>query len=102
TDDFNKAVCDLLTPALRDLNEKEQEWFYCELETFADRLNPKEHRPALVSLCDYSDNSAFRRRANASSASWPATITPRSAATRSARSFAALGTRTYVRTSMRS
>jgi HEAT repeat protein len=50
TDEFNKAVCDLLTPALRDLNEKEQEWFYGELETFAARLDPKEKRPALVSV----------------------------------------------------
>src|SRR5262249_13249278 len=49
TDEFNKAVCDLLTPALRDFTEKEQEWLYGEMETLAGRLDAKEKRPALVS-----------------------------------------------------
>lgn len=49
TDEFNKAVCDLMTPAIRSMDSKEQESLYSEVEAFATRLNAKEQRPALVS-----------------------------------------------------
>lgn len=49
TDETNRVVCDLLTPALRDMGEKEQVSFYNDLESFADKLDFKNQRPALVS-----------------------------------------------------
>ncbi len=49
TDEFNKAVCDLMTPALRDMNPKEVEQLYDEVEKFAAKLDAKEQRPAVVS-----------------------------------------------------
>jgi len=49
TDEFNKTICDLMTPALRELDAKEQEQLYGEVETLAAKLDPKEHRPAAVS-----------------------------------------------------
>lgn len=49
TDEFNKAVCDLMTPAIREMNPKEQEQLYGEIEKFAAKLDPKEQRPAVVS-----------------------------------------------------
>jgi HEAT repeat protein len=49
TDETNKAVCDLLTPALREMDAKEQESLYEEVETFAAKLDVKSQRPAVVS-----------------------------------------------------
>jgi HEAT repeat protein len=65
TDEFNKAVCDALTPALRDMSAKEQEEFYEQVEAFAASLDPKQHRPALVSalrLLGHLGRSEARRR----------------------------------------
>jgi HEAT repeat protein len=49
TDEFNKNLCDLLTPALREMDAQEQDAFYGELEAFAARLDTEPQRPALVS-----------------------------------------------------
>ncbi|HKY09600.1 MAG TPA: HEAT repeat domain-containing protein, partial [Candidatus Binatia bacterium] len=49
TDESNRVVCDLMTPVLREMDAKEQESFYDEVESFAAKLNPKEQRPALIS-----------------------------------------------------
>src|SRR5215475_15686938 len=48
-DEFNKAVCDLMTPAIRVMNSKEQESLYTEVEAFAVKLDVKQQRPAVVS-----------------------------------------------------
>ncbi len=49
TDETNRVICDLLTPALRDMDAKEQEAFYDEVEAFAAKLDAKQQRPAVVS-----------------------------------------------------
>ncbi len=49
TDEFNKTICDLMTPAIRGLDDKEQAQLYGEVETLAAKLDPKEQRPAAVS-----------------------------------------------------
>jgi HEAT repeat protein len=49
TDEFNKSVCDFLTPAIREMNAKEQELLCGEVEAFAIKLDVKQHRPAAVS-----------------------------------------------------
>jgi HEAT repeat protein len=49
TDESNKTICDLLTPALREMSAKEQESFYDDLEAFAAKLDVKQQRPAIVS-----------------------------------------------------
>ncbi|MET0689825.1 MAG: HEAT repeat domain-containing protein [Candidatus Binatia bacterium] len=49
TDEANRVVCDLLTPALREMDAKEQEAFYDEVEAFAAKLEVKQQRPAVVS-----------------------------------------------------
>ncbi len=49
SDETNKAICDLLTPALREMDVKEQDALYAELEAFAAKLNVKMQRPAVVS-----------------------------------------------------
>ena len=49
TDETNRVVCDLMTPALREMDAKEQEAFYDEVEAFAAKLDVKQQRPALVS-----------------------------------------------------
>jgi HEAT repeat protein len=49
TDDTNRIVCDLMTPVLREMDAKEQESFYDEVESFAAKLNVKEQRPAMIS-----------------------------------------------------
>jgi HEAT repeat protein len=49
-DDLNKSVCDLMTPAMRAMESKEQALFYNELETFAKKLDEKQQRPAVVSV----------------------------------------------------
>jgi len=49
TDESNRVICDLMTPVLREMDAKEQDSFYDEVESFAAKLNPKEQRPALIS-----------------------------------------------------
>jgi HEAT repeat protein len=49
SDEFNKALCDLLTPVVREMDPKEQEPFYSEVEAFAAKLDVKQQRPAVVS-----------------------------------------------------
>jgi HEAT repeat protein len=49
TDEFNKAVCDLMTPAIRKMDAKEQEPLHREVEAFAMKLDVKQQRPAVVS-----------------------------------------------------
>jgi HEAT repeat protein len=48
-DEFNKSVCDLMTPVLREMASAEQEAFYGEVEAFAASLDAKQQRPALIS-----------------------------------------------------
>lgn len=48
-DELNKTVCDLMTPWIREMDEKERNQLYDELETFIAKLNVKEQRPAVVS-----------------------------------------------------
>jgi len=47
--EFNRTVCDLVVATLREMSEKEQEDLYAEVETFADILDEKEQRPAVIS-----------------------------------------------------
>lgn len=49
SDEFNKTVCDLMVPAVRAMQAKEQDQFYKETEVWAGKLNTKERRPAVVS-----------------------------------------------------
>jgi HEAT repeat protein len=49
TDETNKVICDLLTPALREMESKELDGFYDEVEAFAAKLDVKQQRPAAVS-----------------------------------------------------
>ena len=49
TDESNRVVCDLMTPVLREMDGKEQEGFYDEVESFAAKLDSKEQRAALIS-----------------------------------------------------
>jgi len=49
TDDTNRVICDLLTPALREMDVKEQDSLYDEVETFSAKLDVKQQRPAVVS-----------------------------------------------------
>jgi HEAT repeat protein len=49
TDETNRAICDLMTPALREIDAKEQDALYDEIESFAAKLDAKQHRSALVS-----------------------------------------------------
>jgi HEAT repeat protein len=49
TDEFNKAVCDLMTPAIRQMDSKEQEMLFGEIDALIPRLDVKQHRPAVVS-----------------------------------------------------
>ena len=49
SDEFNKTICDLMTPAIRGLDDKEQAQLYGEVEALAAKLDPKEQRPATVS-----------------------------------------------------
>src|SRR3990170_1381449 len=50
TDEFNKTICDLMTSAIRGLDDKEQAQLYGEVEALAAKLDPKEQRPAVVSV----------------------------------------------------
>ncbi len=49
SDEFNKTVCDLMTPVVRELAPAEQETLYAEVEDFAGSLDTKQQRPALIS-----------------------------------------------------
>jgi len=49
TDETNKVICDLLTPVLREMESKELDGFYDEVEAFAAKLDVKQQRPAAVS-----------------------------------------------------
>jgi HEAT repeat protein len=49
TDETNRILCDLMTPALREMDAKEQDALYDEVESFAAKLDVKQQRPALVS-----------------------------------------------------
>ena len=50
TDDGNRVICDLMTPAVREMDAKEQDSFYDEVEAFAAKLDEKQQRPAVVSI----------------------------------------------------
>src|SRR4029450_2518320 len=47
-DEFNKAVCDLMTPAIRGMDSKEQESLYSDVEACAMKLDAKQERRARV------------------------------------------------------
>jgi HEAT repeat protein len=49
TDETNKVICDLMTPALREMDAKELDALYDEVEAFAAHLDVKQQRPAAVS-----------------------------------------------------
>jgi HEAT repeat protein len=49
TDETNKVICDLMTPALREMDDKELDALYEEVEAFAAKLDVKTQRPATVS-----------------------------------------------------
>ena len=49
TDEFNKSVCDLMTPMMREMDDKEQNQLYDDVEAFATSLDVKQQRPAAVS-----------------------------------------------------
>jgi hypothetical protein len=49
TDETNKVICDLMTPVLREMESKEIDGFYDEVEAFAAKLDVKQQRPAAVS-----------------------------------------------------
>ena len=49
SDEFNKGLCDLLTPVVREMDAAEQEQFYRDVEIFAADLDVKQQRPAMVS-----------------------------------------------------
>jgi HEAT repeat protein len=49
TDETNKLICDLMTPAVREMDAKEQDALYDEVESFSAKLDVKQQRPAVVS-----------------------------------------------------
>ncbi|HSQ13187.1 MAG TPA: hypothetical protein VLM90_09215, partial [Candidatus Deferrimicrobium sp.] len=49
TDETNKVICDLMTPALREMETKDLDGFYDEVEASAAKLDVKQQRPAAVS-----------------------------------------------------
>ena len=49
TDEANRVICDLMTPAVREMDAKTQDAFYDEVESFAAKLDVKQQRPAVVS-----------------------------------------------------
>ncbi|HEX7231081.1 MAG TPA: HEAT repeat domain-containing protein, partial [Candidatus Binatia bacterium] len=49
TDESNRVICDLLTPVLREMDTKEQDSLYEELEALTAKLDVKQQRPAVVS-----------------------------------------------------
>ena len=50
TDDANRVICDLMTPAVREMDAKEQDSLYDDVEAFAAKLDEKQQRPAVVSI----------------------------------------------------
>jgi hypothetical protein len=49
TDEFNKAVCDLMMPVIRGMDIKGQERFYREVDAFAVRLDVNQQKAAGIS-----------------------------------------------------
>lgn len=49
TDETNKVICDLMTPALREMESKDLDALYDEVEAFAAKLDVQQQRPAAVS-----------------------------------------------------
>jgi HEAT repeat protein len=49
SDEFNKSLCDLMTPMLREMDPKEQEQFYAEIEAFVAKLDLTEQKAAAIS-----------------------------------------------------
>jgi HEAT repeat protein len=49
TDETNKVICDLMTPALREMDAKDLDALYDDVEAFAAKLDVKAQRPATVS-----------------------------------------------------
>jgi HEAT repeat protein len=49
SDELNKVICDLLTPVVREMEAKEQDSFFAEVEDFAGDLDVKQQRAAAVS-----------------------------------------------------
>jgi HEAT repeat protein len=49
SDELNKTICDLLTPVVREMEGKEQDGFFAEVEDFAGDLDVKQQRAAAVS-----------------------------------------------------
>jgi HEAT repeat protein len=47
--EVNRTICDLVATAVRDLDEKEQDVLYGEVDTFATALGPQQHRAATIS-----------------------------------------------------
>jgi len=48
-DESNRVFCDLMTPALREMDAQELDGVYDEVESFATKLDVKKQRPAAVS-----------------------------------------------------
>ena len=49
SDEFNKTVCDLLTPVIRGMDAQSQKLLQSEVEAFAMKLDVKQQRPAIIS-----------------------------------------------------
>jgi HEAT repeat protein len=49
TDESNRVICDLMTPALREMEAKEQDALYDDVEAFAAKLDAQGQRAAVVS-----------------------------------------------------
>jgi HEAT repeat protein len=49
TDETNKVICDLMTPAVREMDAREHDALYDEVESFSAKLDVKQQRPAVVS-----------------------------------------------------
>ncbi|MGH7825340.1 MAG: HEAT repeat domain-containing protein [Candidatus Binatia bacterium] len=49
TDEFNKPVCDLMIPVIREMDIKEQKQLYLEVEAFAAKLDANQQRAAAIS-----------------------------------------------------
>ena len=46
--EVNKTICDLVAPVLRELEEKEQEVLYNEVDNLAQALDEQEQRPTVI------------------------------------------------------
>jgi HEAT repeat protein len=49
TDETNKLICDLMTPAVREMDARDHDALYDEVESFSAKLDVKQQRPAVVS-----------------------------------------------------